>query len=42
MKQSVLQKELLGKAAEKYSANIHLAEDYLRSRGISIESARLA
>jgi len=42
MKQSVLQKELLGRATEKYSANIHLAEDYLRSRGIPIETARLA
>lgn len=42
MKQSVLQKELLGRATEKYSANIHLAENYLRSRGIPIETARLA
>ena len=42
MKQSVLQKELLGRAAEKYSASIHLAEDYLKQRGIPIEVARLA
>jgi len=42
MKQSASQKELLGKATEKYSASIHLAEDYLRSRGIPIEVARLA
>ena len=42
MKQSVLQKELLGKAAQKYSASIHLAEDYLKQRGISLEVARLA
>ena len=42
MKQSASQKELLGKATEKYSASIHLAEDYLRSRGIPIEIARLA
>ena len=42
MKQSVLQKELLGRAAEKYSASIHLAGDYLKQRGIPIEVARLA
>jgi DNA primase len=42
MKQSVLQKELLGRATEKYSASIHLAEDYLKQRGIPIEVARLA
>ena len=42
MKQSALQKELLGKATEKYKANIYLAEDYLRSRGIPLEVARLA
>lgn len=42
MKQSALQKELLGRAAEKYAANISLAEDYLRSRGIPLEVARLA
>jgi len=42
MKQSVLQKELLGKAAEKYAGSIHLAEDYLRQRGIPLEVARLA
>ncbi len=42
MKQSVLQKELLGRATEKYSASIHLAEDYLKQRGIPLEIARLA
>jgi DNA primase len=42
MKQSALQKELLGRATEKYSANIHLAEGYLKQRGIPIEVARLA
>lgn len=42
MKQSALQKELLGKATEKYGASIYLAEDYLRNRGIPIEVARLA
>ena len=42
MKQSALQKELLGRAVEKYAANISQAEDYLRSRGIPLEVARLA
>ena len=42
MKQSVSQKELLGKATQKYAGSIHLAEDYLRQRGISLEVARLA
>ena len=42
MKQSVLQKELLGKATKKYAESIHLAYDYLASRGISQEVARLA
>ncbi len=42
MKQSASQKELLGRASEKYAASISLAEDYLRSRGIPIEIARLA
>jgi DNA primase len=42
MKQSASQKELLGKAAEKYAASIYLAEDYLKSRGIPMEIARLA
>ena len=42
MKQSVLQKELLGKAAAEYAENIYQAEDYLRSRGIPLEIARLA
>lgn len=42
MKQSALQKELLGKAARKYAANIHQAAAYLESRGIGAEVARLA
>ena len=42
MKQSALQKELLGRAADKYVANIYQAEDYLKSRGIPMETARLA
>ena len=42
MKQSALQKELLGKATERYSQNIYQAEDYLKQRGISQEVARLA
>jgi DNA primase len=42
VKQSILQKELLGKATENYGANIYQAESYLRSRGIPIEIARLA
>jgi DNA primase len=42
VKQSVSQKELLGKATEKYSQNIYQAEDYLRQRGIPLEVARLA
>lgn len=42
MKQSVLQKELLGKATAKYAENIYRAEDYLKSRGIPIAVARLA
>ncbi len=42
MKQSVSQKELLGKATERYSQNIYQAEDYLKQRGIPLEVARLA
>ena len=42
MKQSDSQKELLGLATQKYAENIYQAEDYLRSRGIQIEVARLA
>ena len=42
MRQSILQKELLGKAAAGYAENIYQAEDYLRSRGIPLEVARLA
>jgi DNA primase len=41
VKQSASQKELLGKSAEKYAEHIHLAEDYLASRGITKEVARL-
>jgi len=42
VKQSILQKELLGKATEKYVASIYQAESYLKNRGIPIEVARLA
>ena len=42
MKQSALQKELLGRAVDRYAANIYQAEDYLKSRGIPMETARLA
>ena len=42
MKQSGLQKELLGAATKRYAENIYQAEDYLKSRGISMEIARLA
>lgn len=42
MKQSHSQKELLGRATEKYAENIYQAEDYLKQRGIPLEVARLA
>ena len=42
MKQKDSQKELLGKATTKYQASIYQAEDYLKSRGIPLEVARLA
>jgi len=42
VKQSALQKELLGRAAHKYAESISLAQDYLASRGIPLEVARLA
>jgi DNA primase len=42
VKQSQSQKELLGRASMKYAESIHLAEDYLASRGITREAARLA
>ena len=42
VKQSLSQKELLGRATSKYAGSISLAEDYLASRGISKEVARLA
>lgn len=42
MKQGQLQKELLGIATRKYAESISLAEDYLASRGITREAARLA
>jgi DNA primase len=42
VKQTILQKELLGRATEKYGASIYRAEDYLKNRGIPIEVARLA
>ena len=42
MKQTASQKELLGLASDKYAANISMAYDYLRNRGITQEAARLA
>ena len=42
MKQNQSQKELLGKATTKYAESIFQAEDYLASRGISREVARMA
>ena len=42
MKQNHLQRELLDLATTKYAANIFQAEDYLASRGITREAARLA
>jgi len=42
VKQNHLQRELLDLATTKYAANIFQAEDYLASRGITREAARLA
>lgn len=42
MRQQNSQKELLGIASRKYQESIYQAEDYLRSRGIPLETARLA
>ena len=42
MKQRESQKDLLEVAAKRYQENIYLAEGYLRSRGITVEVARLA
>jgi len=42
VKQKESQKELLGQASKKYNQNIYQAEDYLKSRGITMEVARLA
>ena len=42
MKQSQSQKDLLRKATTKYAGSIFQAQDYLASRGIPIEAARLA
>ena len=42
MKQSQSQKDLLERATNKYAASISLAQDYLASRGIPLEVARLA
>jgi DNA primase len=42
VRQKESQKELLGLASQKYAASIYQAEDYLRSRGITMEVARLA
>ena len=41
MKQNASQKELLDKATTKYAGSISQAEDYLKSRGIPLEVARL-
>ena len=42
MKQNASQKDLLNKATAKYAESIFQAEDYLKSRGIPLEVARLA
>ena len=42
VKQNISQRELLELAVRKYQENIYQAEDYLLSRGITIEVARLA
>jgi DNA primase len=42
VKQNHLQRELLDSATAKYAVNIFQAEDYLASRGITREAARLA
>jgi DNA primase len=42
VKQSQSQKDLLRKATTRYAANIFQAQDYLASRGIPMEAARLA
>jgi len=42
VKQQLSQKELLGKAVLNYTGSIHLAHDYLASRGITKEVARTA
>ena len=42
MKQSQSQKDLLERATNKYAGSISLAQDYLASRGIPLEVARLA
>ena len=41
MKQNASQKDLLDKATTKYAGSISQAEDYLKSRGIPLEVARL-
>jgi DNA primase len=41
VKQNASQKDLLDKATTKYAGSISQAEDYLRSRGIPLEVARL-
>ena len=42
MRHQESQKDLLGQATRKYQESIYQAEDYLASRGIPIEVARLA
>jgi DNA primase len=41
VKQNASQKDLLDKATTKYAGSIYQAEDYLKSRGIPLEIARL-
>jgi DNA primase len=41
VKQNASQKDLLDKATTKYAGSIYQAEDYLKSRGIPLEVARL-
>lgn len=42
MKQSVLQRQLLGQATDKYAEQLSVAEDYLARRGITEAAARSA
>lgn len=40
MRLSLSQKQSLGNAAVSYAANIHLAQEYLEKRGLSLEDAK--